>query len=126
MRFIFCEDNEDTRKRFQTWWDNNRRPDLMGFELEFAFSKEEALDKINGITDDDIVSLDSRLPTEGDGDEILAALRQRECKCLVLWHSRAPVPDWALEHCFQFRQWDSETLIQLQTRWREVREDFEN
>lgn len=129
MRFIFCEDDKEKRIRFQAWWNKNRDAGLQEFHLEFACDREDALGKIATITDDDIVSLDSRLPNQGDGDEILAMIRRNGSKCLALWHSDVAVPKWAEKpdlHCFPFRQWDAQALIQRWITWKIEREGFEN
>jgi len=59
-----------------------------------ATSLEEALGLISIIKNDDIVSLDSQIPDAGDGVKIAEAIRETDIKCLIVWHSKAKIPDF--------------------------------
>lgn len=84
------------------------------WEIELVMDYYKALARIPHIKDSDIISLDSQMDTEDSqmdtedlaGQKILARVRQRECKCLAVWHSRiAPVPLWAQKDCKKCVPW---------------------
>lgn len=118
--FLFCEDNNDTVQRFITVWGRSLCVALGdGWKLEHAASLNEALVAIESITENDIVSLDSRIPDAYDGERVLVALREKGCKCLALWHSPVAVPGWAKEHCFKFSSWTRLEIDNLRNKWSE-------
>ena len=116
MKFLFCEDRDDIWEGFKRSMEQTLK--YRGIDLIRTQMLQDSLLEAGQLTDGDIISLDSRLPTNpGDGEEVLVALRRRGCKCLALWHSSTSVPNWAEKHCYKFNSWFDNTLQDLEDKW---------
>ena len=132
---LFCEDNKDVIDEFSDSLEQELKNALTKqtsteWHVEKAENYKDALDKARVLQDDDIISLDSILSATSvtnEGERVLAALRERNCKCFAIWHSSATsVPPWAEQCCYKMPGWSdfqvlAEKIAGEYSRWQTIR-----
>jgi len=129
ISFLICEDDQYTLdsalENLQDYFKN------VNITILGANNYNDALTKSKTLRDNDIISIDSRLPNENDGKKIIENLIKKNCKCLILWHSSTPVPSGfdsvvkPLESSLQLGHWQdvANEVIDHYSTWLNSRDE---